>query len=115
MSGQIHVEKCQAFAQKASTGELLDQYCFFSKGIEGQALLIFREELGHRGIKATDILEHRTNHGARVFFASDGYPKLCKDCRRAATGHTRNWARFFGFLPLFPRQVFTCDDHQVVR
>jgi len=114
LSGLIHVEKCQAFAQKASEGELLDQYCFFAQGMEAKALLILREELGQRGFKADALLEHRKNHGERVYFAPDGYPKLCKDCRRAATGHSTTWAKFFGLLPLFPRRVFTCDDHSVV-
>lgn len=105
-------EKIRANAAKATTEDLLDRVTVYRAGMEAEALDILERELRERGINRETIDVHEERRRAEVLFDSEGIAQKCSHCRRPAVAAGWGWHRLWGLLPVFPRWVAWCAEHQ---
>jgi hypothetical protein len=108
-------EKTLAEAAKADSRDLLDRVTVFREGMEPEAVEIIEAELARRGIGPDEIRQHHQQLKHRVLLRTDGLPARCALCPRAATESARGWFRLMRLIPLFPQNVYYCDEHWAKR
>jgi hypothetical protein len=108
----LNLEQVRANVRQAATEDLLDRATIYREGMEGEALDIIERELRDRGVSGEQIAEHerKRREGARL--DPNGIALTCHRCRRPAVGEGWGWHRLWGLLPLFPRRVAWCEEHQ---
>jgi hypothetical protein len=105
-------EQVLANARQATTEDLLDRVSVYRAGMEPQALAIFEEELRRRGVTPEMREEHARTRTTEPIVDETGVPAQCGVCRRPAIMQTWDWHRLWGKIPIFPRQVYYCEEHR---
>jgi hypothetical protein len=108
---ELNLEKVRASAREASTEDLLDRVTAYRAGMEPEALTILEEELGRRGVGPAEIAAHAEALAGTLVPGPDGIPLSCSCCRRPAVSVRWAWHRVWGVVPLFPRRVPFCAEH----
>ena len=98
--------------RKSTTEDLLNRVSAYREGMEPEALPIIERELHERGVTATQIQEHADRLRKEAIFFDDGIAAKCAFCREPAVIEVWGWHRLWGKLPLFPRRLFYCKEHQ---
>lgn len=114
MRGMSNLDPIRENARKASTESLMDQATVFREEMESPAMEIIDLELQARGITALQLAAHtamRERDG--IAHHPDNTVIRCTYCTRPAIKHVKKWHRLWGwFLPLFPRQMHLCKNHE---
>ena len=97
--------------KKVETEELLDRITVYSSGMEPEALDVIHHELSSRGITPAKVREHEQQR-ANVLWIKPGMAQKCSFCSRPAIADGLRWHRLGGLIPLFPRRVAWCEQHQ---
>jgi hypothetical protein len=79
--------------------------------MEPQALELIDAELRARGIDAAAVAAHRERR-APTLYETNGLAVKCGSCFRPAVARRWDWHRLWGVLPVFPRQLAFCAEHQ---
>jgi hypothetical protein len=109
---EFDVQKCLLEVRRADTADLLDRVTAYRQGMEAQAVDVIEDELRRRGIGQAQI-EARMAECRRECIFDDGDVALpCSRCRRPAVAEMYGWRRLFGLLPVFPRSMRYCKEHQ---
>lgn len=108
-------ERVKANVRRADTEDLLDRATVYRAGMEPEAVVIILAELRSRGVSLDDVAAHDEKQRGRLLFREDGMPEKCWRCHRPAIDGATDWFRLLGFLPLFPRRVTWCAEHQPTR
>jgi hypothetical protein len=100
-------------ARRISTEHLLDRVTVYRGEMEGPALDILQAELNARGVGHGEVEAHAAQRErAGLLRRPDGTVVCCTYCPRPATEQRQQWYRLWGwFLPLFPRSVYLCREH----
>ncbi|HMF13944.1 MAG TPA: hypothetical protein VKE94_16615 [Gemmataceae bacterium] len=105
-------ERMKRNIHEADTLDLMDRVTAFRQGLEPGAVALIEDELRQRGVSAEDLLAHAEQLHRNAIELSDGSAARCSICSRAAVARAWGWHRFWGVLPLFPRQYFYCAAHR---
>jgi hypothetical protein len=105
-------ERVLANARQASDEDLLHRVTVYRRGMEPEALEIIERELRRRGFSAADIAEHGEQTAGEVVGWRAGAAMKCTFCHAPAISAGWGWHRLFGRLPVFPRYLFCCKNHQ---
>jgi hypothetical protein len=97
---------------RADTVDLLDRVTAYRQGMEREAIELIEEELRKRGVNRRKIEEHQQECERTCLFTSDGIALKCSLCRRPAVVVAWGWHRMLGKIPIFPRRMRWCADHQ---
>jgi hypothetical protein len=100
-------------ARGATTDDLLDRVTVFRAGMEPEALDLFEMELRRRGVTTQQIELHARQY-ENCLRAPDGTALVCSRCRKPALIERWGWHRLWGVLPVFPRRVRYCNEHQAI-
>jgi hypothetical protein len=107
----LDLERVQANVRRAELEDLLDRATVFRTGMEPEALELIDAELRARGIDAAVVAAHRERRAATLYEAN-GLAVKCGKCFRPAVARKWGWHRLWGVLPVFPRQLAFCAEHQ---
>ncbi|QVL33129.1 hypothetical protein KIH39_04220 [Telmatocola sphagniphila] len=107
---EFDAARCRTNVRKAETGDLLDRITVFREDLEPGAVPIIERELRDRGIDALAISQYEQKR-PRIK-ASAGYVLKCSLCHRPAINQAWGWHKMWGFLPVFPRLMRWCEEHQ---
>jgi len=94
----------------ADTLDLLDRVTVFRDAMEAEAVEVIVAELARRGLGPDEIHAHGRLFQHRVLRDDRGLPANCTFCSRAATQTNVDWHRWLGWVPLFRRRFYYCDD-----
>jgi len=99
-------------ARQATTEDLLDRITAFREGMEPEAIAIIEMELRRRGVDPAQTEQlHREREGKILRDRTD-LALRCSFCSRPAIARRWGWHRLRGRIPLFPRLLNYCADHQ---
>ncbi len=98
-------------ARAATTDDLLDRVTVFRAGMESEAVELFEMELRRRGVTPEQIGAHARQYEA-CLRAADGTVLPCSRCRKPAVAMRWGWHRLWGVLPVFPKRVRYCVEHE---
>jgi len=107
---EFDLEPVRANVRNATTEDLLDRVTVYRAGLEPAALPLILEELRSRGLTPDEIVTHEGVRG-RVLYDETGTARKCHRCYKPAVVREWAWHRMFGWLPLFPRLYYLCEDH----
>jgi hypothetical protein len=107
----FNVEKCRADVQRAETADLLDRVTAYRDGMDQQAIALIEAELGRRGVSPAEIVERTETCRRECVFDAMGIALPCSQCRRPAVTAVWGWHRLWRRLPLFPRRLRFCKEH----
>jgi hypothetical protein len=109
----MDVGRIREDAYRTCTENLLDRVTVYQREMEPAAIEVIRSELEARGVGSADIAAHAAmREKAGLSLHPDGTVIRCSYCPRPAIEHRRQWHRIWGwFLPLFPRVVDLCQEH----
>lgn len=105
-------ERVRINVRNATTEDLLDRVSAYRAGMEPEAVDIIEAELRSRGITVAEIEGHAQLRELHAYLLPDGTAAPCSYCRRPAVGHRWDWYRLWGLVPVLPRYVFLCEEHQ---
>jgi hypothetical protein len=105
------IDRVRANVRKATTEDLLDRITVYRPALEEAAVPVILEELMARGVDAAAIIAHEQARGETVHDAS-GAARPCARCRKPAVVREWAWHRWFGRVPVFPRQFYLCEEHR---
>lgn len=108
---EFSLERVRDNVKQAPTEDLLDRATVYRAGLEPEALPVILEELRSRGVTAAAIVAHEEAR-AGVIFDPDGPAFRCHRCYKPAVTHEWGWHRMFGYVPLFPRTFYLCEEHR---
>jgi hypothetical protein len=108
----IEPERRLTRIRSLSTPELLDRVTVLRDYMDADALHVLHAELAGRGIGPDEIGEHLRVMKIKVIQHRDGMPAQCSRCHRVAVISRTDWHRIWGYLPLFRRVFYYCDDHR---
>lgn len=111
---RFNPEQVRLNARQADTDDLLDRVTVFREGMEPEALGIIESELNSRGIRSQQIDEHGSRREKEVIFLSQGLAARCSFCRfchKPAVKEGWAWHRLWGYLPVYPRYFYYCENH----
>jgi hypothetical protein len=124
------------YVRRAATEELLDRVTVYRDGMEPAAVDLMENELARRGFRPEEIAAHDQRRRESVLFHDDGTAVRCSYCERPAVARVRGWhriggadpraatdsliangvlfvgRRLLGWLPLFPRTFYYCEEHR---
>ena len=109
---RLNRDRVERWARSAPNEVLLDRVTVLRPMMDEAALPILEQELADRGVTAEDRLQHEARLRDRVVRLADGTLATCSFCPRAATGVRWGWYRFWGLLPLLPKRIYFCPDHE---
>lgn len=99
-------------ARLATTEDLLDRVTAFRDGMEPEAVEIIEMELRRRGVGPEQIEKTRQDRAGKVIRDRSGFAARCSFCSRPAVERRWGWQRLWGRLPIFPRLLNYCQQHQ---
>ena len=105
-------QKCLLEVRRADTADLLDRVTAFRQGMEPQAVDLIEGELRQRGITQAKIDGRMAECRRDCIFDAAEIALSCSRCRRPAVVEMNGWHRLFGLLPVFPRSLRYCEEHQ---
>jgi hypothetical protein len=108
---ELDLERVQANVRDADAEDLLDRATIYRNGMEPEALELIDAELRARGFDAAAVTAHRERR-ATTLYATDGLAVKCGKCARPAVARRWGWHRMWGVLPVFPRRLAFCNEHQ---
>jgi hypothetical protein len=108
---RLDLDRVRKNVASASTEDLLDRATVYREGMEPEVLEIIETELRKRGIGPEQIADHRQRRDA-VVSRPDGSPAPCSFCHRPAIAQGWGWHRLWGWIPLFPRFFYYCEEHR---
>jgi hypothetical protein len=111
---RLDLERVRANVHRSSTEDLLDRATVYRAEMEEAALILIDEELRQRGITSADVADHEAQRRQQMV-VEGGLPRKCWKCRRPAVGSAWGWHRLWGLIPLFPRRLRFCAEHQPRR
>ena len=109
------VQKILLNIRNADTDDLLDRVTAYRAGMEANAVEMIEAELLQRGVDAAQIAAHRGRCARECLFFSDGAAKMCSLCRKPAVREGWGWHSLWKRIPLFPRRMRYCPDHDPER
>jgi hypothetical protein len=109
---RLNLERVRANVQQASTEDLLNRATVYRAGMEEEALVLIDEELRRRGVSAAAVADHEVEQRQRVLRDAGDVAQKCSQCRRPAVGAYWGWHWLWGLVPLFPRKVRYCAEHE---
>ena len=98
--------------EKADTVDLLDRVTAYRNGMELGAIELIEAALRKRGVNQRDVEEYREECERTCLYGADGIAIKCSLCRRPAVVVAWSWHRMLGRIPVFPRRMQLCEDHQ---
>src|SRR5437660_803136 len=102
-------------ARSATTEDLLDRVTVFRDQMEPEAVTILEAELRSRGVTAADVLTHGDKIKEGLIRHPDGTVAKCSFCPAPAVARRWGWHRLWGKVPLFPRRLRYCREHDPKR
>lgn len=105
-------QKCLLEVRRADTEDLLDRVTAYRQGMEPQAVDLIEAELRRRGIAQAAIDTRIAECRQDCIFDAADIALPCSRCRRPAVAEMVGWHRLFGLLPVFPRSLRYCKEHQ---
>jgi hypothetical protein len=105
-------QKCLLEVRRAETADLLDRVTAYRQGMEPQAVDMIEQELRRRGIAQAQIDARMAECRRDCIFDAAAIALPCSRCRRPAVAEINGWHRLFGVLPVFPRSLRYCEEHQ---
>jgi hypothetical protein len=108
---QFDPERVRDNAAGATTDDLLDRVTVYRSGLEPAALDLIEAELLRRGFGPREIEAYAASHSAALY-DSRGLALKCARCQRPAVWQGWTMHRLWGVLPLFPRRMALCAEHQ---
>lgn len=133
---ELDLRKVAAYVRRAETKELLDRVTVYRDGMEPAALDLMANELARRGLSPEEIDAHDRARRETALFHEDGTAVRCSYCERPAVARVHGWhrigdaghptvtdspianavlfvgRRLLGWLPLFPRTFYYCEEHR---
>lgn len=106
--------KVLANIRAADTGDLLDRVTAYRGGMEPATIELVEAELRRRGVRAAEIDAYREECERECLHHADGTAKMCSFCRRPAVAERWGWHRLIGKIPIMPRWLRYCRDHDSV-
>jgi hypothetical protein len=107
----LDLERVRTNVLSAEVEDLLDRATVYRNGMEPDALELIDAELRARGIDATAVADHRERRAATLYEAN-GLAVKCVRCFRPAVARRWGWHCLWGVLPVFPRRLAFCAEHQ---
>jgi hypothetical protein len=107
----LDLERVRANARTADLEDLLDRATVYRNGMEPEALELIDAELRARGVDAAAVAAHWERR-AGTLYEANGLAVKCGRCFRPAVARKWGWHRLWGVLPVFPRQLAFCAEHQ---
>ena len=105
------LEAVRANAREADAEDLLDRATVYRAGMEPAALAVIEAELAARGVTRHAVERHLAAR-AGVLYRADGTAYPCSFCRRPAVRRGWGWHKLNGHLPVFPRVLCWCAEHE---
>jgi hypothetical protein len=102
-------------AQEATTQDLLDRITVYRDGMEPEALEIIEQELRRQGVKLQDVEDHEQRIRQSVLRDASGVALRCSFCDAPAVAENWGWHRVGGWLPIFPRLLRYCEEHNPIK
>jgi hypothetical protein len=109
------IEKCRADVRKAETIDLFDCVTAYREGMDPQAIEVIEGELRRRGVTRAEIDERVEACRRECLFDAAGVALRCSRCRRPAVAEVWGWHRVWRWVPLFPRRLRLCAEHDPNR
>lgn len=106
----LNLDRVRQNVQKASTEDLLDRATVYRSEMEVTALPIIDAELSKRGVSVDEVQAHLESR-KQAKSRADGTILNCSFCYKPAMREGWGWHRLFGVLPVFPRPLAWCADH----
>lgn len=110
----LPLKEIAAYTRRATTEELLDRVTIYRDGMEPAALDLMEGELDRRGVTRSQIAQHDAKQQAAALRHPDGSARRCEKCDRPAVNQHRRWHKLYGFIPVFRRTFYACEDHRPV-
>jgi hypothetical protein len=107
----LDLERVRANVRSADMEDLLDRATVYRNGMEPEGLELIDAELRARGVDASAVAAHRERRAATLYEAN-GLAVKCGRCFRPAVARKWGWHCLWGVLPVFPRQLAFCAEHQ---
>ena len=104
-------EKLLLNIRNAETDDLLDRVTAYRSGMDPEAIDLMELELQRRGVTPEQITKHADACRQECVFHPDGTAKKCTFCHKPAVREGMGWHRLFGMVPLFPRPMCYCKEH----
>jgi hypothetical protein len=108
-------DKALRNARLASTEDLLDRVTAFREDMEPEAVAIIEMELRRRGVGPEQIEQTRQDRAGKLTHDRSSLTMRCSFCTRPAVERRWGWHRLWGRLPVFPRRLNYCPEHQPRR
>lgn len=108
----VQAKRWRANAAEAKTEDLLDRVTVLRPGMEPAALEIIEEELRSRSVTDEQVDEYRQQRESEVIWREPGLAWTCSYCTRPAVAWEQEWIRLLWIIPIYPRPVRCCKDHQ---
>ena len=105
-------DKILRSARLATTEDLLDRVTAFRNDMEPEAVEIVEMELRRRGVGSEQIEQTRQDRAGKLTRDLNGLTARCSFCSRPAVERRWGWHRLWGRLPVFPRRLNYCQQHQ---
>lgn len=109
---QLNLERVKANVKQAETEDLLNRITIYRSGMESAAIDIIETELARRGVTVEQIDAHEKQFEGKMMKDGKGLPISCTFCSRPAIGRGWRWHRLWKLIPLFPRQIAYCEQHE---
>jgi hypothetical protein len=106
------LDRIRTNIHEAATEDLLDRATIWRADMEEGALSLIEEELRRRGVSPSDVTAHEEARRKCVIFDTKGRPAQCCKCVRPAVEEAVGWHRMWGWIPLFKRHFYYCDQHR---
>ncbi len=108
----VPLKEIADYIRRATTVELLDRVTIYRDGMEPAALDLMEGELDRRGVTHEEIAEHDAKQRAVAILRPDGTARRCEKCDRPAVHQHRGWHKLYGWVPVFNRTFYLCEDHR---
>jgi hypothetical protein len=109
---EFDANKVMLNARAATTEDLLNRVTVFREQMEPEAVAIFEAELRSRGVTAADVVDHGDKARQGAVLRADGTAAECSFCRAPAVAQGWGWHKLWGKVPVFPRRLRWCREHQ---
>jgi hypothetical protein len=102
-------------AREAPTKDLLDRVTVYREGMEPEALRIIEDELRKRGVNWQEIVDHGQRSSRDAIVDANGIALPCSFCPAPAIAERWGWHWMWGKVPLFPRRLRYCREHDPLQ
>jgi hypothetical protein len=108
---ELDLNRVRNNVRKATTEDLLDRATVYRSEMEPAALQIIDAELIQRGIPVEQIEAHLEARKSALV-SEEGLALKCSFCWKPAIDTGWGWHRLYGKVPVFPRWLRWCEEHQ---